>query len=174
MKMIRLITLAFISLSLTFTLLPSCGNKSDVSPEKESSYKGTAVDLGLSIQWGSCNFGASAPEKVGKYCSFYNAEKALTGNWRLPNAVECEELINSCTWEDSVLNGINGYKITGPNGASIFLPCLSSDSGSYWTSTPEQDGVVYMFFYYQCYENSKGISRPVARSREFVVRPVYD
>ena len=44
------------------------------------------------------------------------------GDWRMPTAEEQEELIKNCTWEWTALNGVNGYRVTGPNGNSIFLP----------------------------------------------------
>lgn len=49
----------------------------------------------------------------------YDCAKKLWGNgWRLPSKAEFEELVNECTWEVTS----NGYKVTGPNGNSIFLP----------------------------------------------------
>lgn len=44
------------------------------------------------------------------------------GGWRLPSAAEIDELVEKCTAEWTELNGIEGYKMTGPNGNSIFLP----------------------------------------------------
>ncbi|MBE6298290.1 MAG: serine/threonine protein kinase [Bacteroidales bacterium] len=44
------------------------------------------------------------------------------GSWRLPTKTECQELIDRCTWTWTNYKGINGYKVTGPNGKSIFLP----------------------------------------------------
>lgn len=65
--------------------------------------------------------------------------------WRMPSASECEELVNKCTWTLTNRNGVNGYKVTGPNGNSIFLPTGGFKSfsehkyvgeyGYYWTST---------------------------------------
>lgn len=44
------------------------------------------------------------------------------GSWRLPTTAEFEELSQKCSWKwDS---NKKGYKITGPNGNSIFLPAL--------------------------------------------------
>lgn len=43
-------------------------------------------------------------------------------DWRMPTEKECRELIENCTWTWTTFIGINGYKITGPNGSSIFLP----------------------------------------------------
>ncbi len=39
-------------------------------------------------------------------------------NWQMPSTKQMQELIDKCEWE---FVG-NGYKVTGPNGNSIFLP----------------------------------------------------
>lgn len=44
------------------------------------------------------------------------------GQWHMPSAYEMEELIHKCTWTWTKKKGIEGYKVTGPNGNSIFLP----------------------------------------------------
>ncbi len=71
----------------------------------------------------------------------------MGSNWRMPTYDEMDELINTCTWEWTTHNGTNGYKVTGPNGTSIFLPAAGYrygrhldlyDDGSlgyYWLST---------------------------------------
>ena len=66
------------------------------------------------------------------------------GAWRMPTRTEQKELRNKCTWEWAVLNGVNGYRVTGPNGNSIFLPAAGYRHGSkisrqgscgyYWSS----------------------------------------
>ena len=68
------------------------------------------------------------------------------GSWRMPTKYECQELIDKCKWEWVTVNGVNGYKVTGPNGNNIFLPatgyrfgsslCDAGSDGSYWSSTP--------------------------------------
>ena len=67
------------------------------------------------------------------------------GSWRMPTLDEIEELRNNCTWNWTTLNGVNGYRITGPNGNSIFLPAAGSRDGTevnnqgsngyYWSSS---------------------------------------
>lgn len=42
--------------------------------------------------------------------------------WRMPTRDEVDELCEMCSWEWTSVNGINGYKVTGPNGNFIFLP----------------------------------------------------
>lgn len=60
--------------------------------------------------------------------------------WRLPTKTEAEELVTKCLWEWTNMNGINGYKVTGPNGKSIFLPAAGSML-EYGVHFNEQDGV---------------------------------
>ena len=50
------------------------------------------------------------------------AHELWDGSWRMPTNNEITELINNCNWEWTTRNGVNGYKITGNNGNSIFLP----------------------------------------------------
>ncbi len=70
------------------------------------------------------------------------------GSWRMPTKEELEELQNECTWAWTTQNGVNGRKVTGPNGNHIFLPAAGYRSGSslyyageyglYWSSTPNE------------------------------------
>lgn len=104
------------------------------------------------------------------------------GGWRMPTKAEIEELCNLCTWEHVALNGVEGMRVTGINGNSIFLPfagCRSGVSlknggslGHYWCSTPDNDAVHcvdYLYFgsgYYECSWDTRfyGHSiRPVAK-----------
>ncbi len=52
------------------------------------------------------------------------------GNWRMPRLEEIKELINKCLWQWTELKGIKGYKVTGPNGDSIFLPAAGYRCGT--------------------------------------------
>lgn len=67
----------------------------------------------------------------------------------MPTKAELDELLNNCTWTWTTQNGVNGYKVTGPNGNSIFLPItgvmyggnLRHDvSGFYWSSSLDTGG----------------------------------
>lgn len=144
----------------------------------------TYVDLGLSVLWANCNFGATSPEAPGYYLSWgetsrktiyadstyqfitrnslgYDvytaigrniggtshdaARAALGGGWRIPTRTEMQELVGSCTWEWGKCGSRNGYWVTGPSGARMFLPAggyrdgrrtyASGTGGYYWTGT---------------------------------------
>ena len=83
------------------------------------------------------------------------------GSWRMPTSAELEELYNNCTWTWTAQNGVNGYRVTGPNGNSIFLPAagyrdgtdaggLRGGNGFYWSSSLDSDfsrDTYYLFFY---------------------------
>lgn len=51
------------------------------------------------------------------------------GTWRMPTSDELKELLDNCIWEWTELNGVNGYKVTGLNGNSIFFPAASYCNG---------------------------------------------
>ena len=169
------------------------------------------VDLGLSVKWATCNVGASSPSDYGGYYAWgetrtkseytednsstngvnlgdisgnsrYDAARAnWGGTWRLPTEVEIWELIGSCTWTWTKQGGHNGYRVTGPNGSSIFLPaagCRLGSSlydiegfGSYWCSTPESD---YRRSSSLGFDNSLHDCRWYYRYNGLSVRPVSD
>ena len=52
-----------------------------------------------------------------------DAAQVYWGNgWRMPTRTELTELVNKCTWSNETLDGVSGYRVTGPNGNSIFFP----------------------------------------------------
>lgn len=67
--------------------------------------------------------------------------------WELPTEADFRELQKECKWDWVTLKGKKGYKLTGPNGNSIFLPaagwiyrdsdnCVRQNSvGMYWAGT---------------------------------------
>ena len=67
------------------------------------------------------------------------------GAWRMPTYDEFDELKTKCTWIWATQSGVNGYKVTGLNGNSIFLPAAGTrftsgvsnvgKVGDYWTSS---------------------------------------
>lgn len=52
------------------------------------------------------------------------ATKQLGEGWKLPSLAEANELISKCTWERETVDGIQVYRVTGPNGNSIILPIV--------------------------------------------------
>lgn len=103
------------------------------------------------------------------------------GAWRMPTEEELKELLSKCNWKYTNLNKVNGYKITGPSGKSIFLPCAGSYSGTkldhqgsfgtYWSSTLIfNDSAAALNFYWR-YNNTGG---GCSRCDGCPVRPVTD
>ena len=168
------------------------------------------VDLGLSVKWATCNIGANKPEEYGDYFAWgetsakssYIGRNSKTyyrimgdikgdssydaatdnwgGNWRMPAKAEMQELRDRCNWEWITQNGVNGYKVTGPNGNSIFLPAAgyrdgsslydAGSYGSYWSSTPYDNYDRYAYglnfissyhYMYYSYRNDGLSVRPV-------------
>ena len=148
--------------------------------------------MGLSVKWATCNMGASSPSDYGNYYAWgetrtkseYSVDNSSTygksmgdisgdirydaaranwgGTWRLPTEAEMQELVDKCTWTWTSQGGHNGYRVTGPNGSSIFLPAAGSrdesslndagDKGRYWSSTPY--GWSFAGFAYHLYFDS--------------------
>ena len=105
------------------------------------------VDLGLNVKWAACNIGANSPEDYGNFYDWDESQQLMTDNRRLPTEKELRELKDKCNWEWSTEKGVNGYKVTGPNGNSIFLPAAGLRGcfgdvvavgffGYYWSSSP--------------------------------------
>jgi hypothetical protein len=67
------------------------------------------------------------------------------GSWRMPTRDELQELLEKCTWTAITQNGVNGCKVIGPNGNSIFLPASGyidgtspsyvGERGDFWASS---------------------------------------
>ena len=140
------------------------------------------VDLGLSVKWATCNVGASSPSDYGDYYAWgetstkssYDEDNSKTygksmgniggnssydvarykwgGSWRLPSKAEMQELVDKCTWTWTTQGGHNGYKVTGKNGKSIFLPAAGwrygtspydiGEGGYYWGSAPNESSTL--------------------------------
>ncbi len=59
------------------------------------------------------------------------------GKWRMPTKTELNEL-KKCSWEWVSYNGVNGYKVKGTNGNSLFIPVGANKIG-FWSSTINYD-----------------------------------
>ena len=102
--------------------------------------------------------------------------------WRMPTVGEQIELQENCKWTWITQNGVNGHKVVGPNGNSIFLPAAGGmlggtlyDAGSYglyWSSSLTTD---YPYYAYLVEFGSDGKEWGYGSGRYygFSVRPVY-
>ena len=102
------------------------------------------------------------------------------GAWRMPTIVEQQELIDNCTCTWTTQKGVNGYKVTGPNGNSIFLPAagcmlegtlyIAGSDGYYWSSSLYSDNPsgAYLVSFFSGYVDWGGGNRKNGQS----VRPV--
>lgn len=163
------------------------------------------VDLGLSVKWSKFNLGARSESEFGGRFGYGDvagvntsidmaeygsgdiyktdrdvANKGWGGKVTLPTAADFEELFNSCTKEWTEVDGVPGYKLTGPNGNSIFLPAAGSrtindvkgvgTSGMYATgSINPSDGQFAVAFNFSS-SNSSRTSTPLYEALS--VRPV--
>ena len=126
----------------TFTTAPA-----DFNPDTD------LVDLGLSTKWAKYNVGASDEKQLGGLFGFgdmtgfqtsinledyasadiYKTNRDVAnkvyGSWvTMPTIDEFEELFTECKkeWVEDTQNHVAGYKFTGPNGNSIFLPAAGT------------------------------------------------
>ena len=109
------------------------------------------------------------------------AYKATEGIARMPTVSEFQELIDNTDNEWTQVHSVNGYKFTGSNGNSIFIPASGGRSGSSF-SKQSTDGYVWSSTLYTSVDadalvlrfNSDSISADIGlgRSNGLVVRPV--
>ncbi|MDD6943047.1 MAG: hypothetical protein SOV24_02275, partial [Muribaculaceae bacterium] len=119
---------------------------------------------------------------IGGNSSYDVARYRWGGSWRLPTKAECQELIDKCTWTWTTQGGHNGYKVTGKNGKSIFLPAAGwrrgtsrsdvGEYGYYWGSTPGESSA-YGAYYLGFYSSFHGVGWRY-RINGFSVRPVVE
>ncbi len=161
------------------------------------------VDLGLpsGVCWATSNLGADNSSDIGDHFAWgetskkyeytqnsYNlslgnntlslgndaAASQWGGTWRTPTKDEWQELINNCHWSWNE----TGYRVTGKNGNSIFLPAAGYSKGSsrfkegergdYWTSSPVGSNKAYEFVIKSDVHNIESDSRFYGLS----IRPV--
>ena len=125
--------------------------RSFTTPEAEFNPDEDLVDLGLSTKWAKYNVGATKATELGGLFGFgdmtgfqtsinledyasadiYKTDRDVAnkvyGSWvTMPTIDEFEELFAECKKEWVEEDGVAGYKFTGPNGNSIFLPAAGS------------------------------------------------
>lgn len=125
--------------------------RSFTTPDAEFNPDKDLVDLGLSTKWAKYNVGATKATELGGLFGFgdmtgfqtsldldnyasadiYKTDRDVAnkvyGSWvTMPTIDEFEELFTECKKEWVEEDGVAGYKFTGPNGNSIFLPAAGS------------------------------------------------
>ena len=104
--------------------------------------------------------------------------------WRMPSKDNWEELVEKCKWTKEKSFHVNGYRVEGPNGNSIFLPntglrfgdkLSNTDAGYYWTSEMalnDRECACYYYFDEEKYNDIVSTRNYVYSGR--AVRPVCD
>lgn len=109
------------------------------------------------------------------------------GDWRMPTIEEMEELVYNCYWEWTEINSsVYGYKVTGPNGNSIFLPAgyyrddedeSTTPLTSYLSSTLSNEypghAIGIDFYDFDYYGSDYYDISPEGRYFGELIRPVY-
>ena len=134
-----------------------------------------AIDLGLpsGVKWASANIGATKPEANGISYTWGAYEEAIAtwgGNWEMPTREDFVEINTKCTKQFISINGVFGWKFTGPNGNSIFLP---GNYVGYWTSTlAANNSNKAMVFYIEEHKETAFTSWELTRNTDVFIRPV--
>ena len=83
------------------------------------------VDLGLSVKWASCDYGAVTPYGVStKWADgYYEMGTRLRWGprWYIPSISEWNELFTNCTLDNVIIDNKSYYVFTASNGNSITL-----------------------------------------------------
>ena len=106
------------------------------------------------------------------------------GSWRMPTYRELYDLKGKCNWSWTIMNGVNGYFVSGKGDYAsngIFLPCGgfgsnfslcdSGSNGYFWSSVPDSKEYYSRSLYF--YPNSQyTYYYYYLRNNGFSVRPV--
>lgn len=130
-----------------------------VDEENINGYEYVDLALPSGNAWAKVNYGASAETDYGTYLDWNNynvVSQSWGSNWKTPTRANFQELINYCTWTWESRDGVNGYKVTGKNGNSIFLPAAGLQKNGYgqsinslmfyWTKNLYQSGFAYVLY----------------------------
>lgn len=160
-------------------------NVGATSPEENGAYYAWGeTNEKSSYNWNSYAHGTSManPTHLGNdiKSTKYDAAYANWGkDWRMPTAVEIGELISKCTFKEDTVEGVKGYRATGPNGQSIFFPSAGRkrssnfDTGCWYWSSIEDD---YLAKTLSISKNSNSVVTPSVKSWDrsygLPIRPV--
>lgn len=175
------------------------------TPSQNFDLDNDLVDLGLSVKWAKYNVGAAANTQLGGLFGFGDLSGVMTsispadyassdtyktasdlafkvtgGKATLPTAADFEELFSICEKEWTEVDGVAGYKLTGPNGNSIFLPAAGTRTqsdvksegveGYYMTGTVNANNSQFAVTYQFNQSLDSKITTPVYQA--VAVRPV--
>lgn len=113
-------------------------------------------DLELSVEWGTCNMGATNSYEYGKFYTWDEIHNYESNGYRLPKAEEQRELLEKCVhaWDEN--NGVNGMWFVAKNGNAVFLPAAGYRGGSdvyyvgslgfYWSASASNGNAYYLDF----------------------------
>ena len=158
-----------VDLGLPSGLKWACCNVGATTPEEYGGYYAWGETEGKGdYDWDTYKYCNGSHNSMTKYCtssSYGTVDNKTTlepaddvatvkwgGSWRMPTTDEQQELKNNCTWTWTTLNGVNGYRVTGPNGNSIFLPAAGYRGGTgvcdqgfgcYWSSSLDSSGTFF-------------------------------
>ena len=124
------------------------------------------VDLGIGVLWAESNIGAELSQSFGERFAWGEtvtkedfttdnytypnkpdvlpreddvASVRLGGAWRLPTAEDAVKLIDDCKWEQTVIGGVTGYKVSGKKEGYtdnwIFLPLTRATNSVLWCAS---------------------------------------
>jgi len=143
----------------------------------KNGYQYVDLALPSGTKWATCNIGSNLPAGRGKmfawgetevkseytqanYVPNYNSlpdcvsgtqYDAVTANlgapWQIPTKVQMQELVNYATFTETTYNDVAGYRVTGPNGNSIFMPKFPGNYATmnfiYMTGDRQTDNTQY-------------------------------
>ena len=194
--------------SATITVTTSDGGKKATCSVTVKSDPHGAVDLGLSVKWSSYNYGASSVTAKGGYYMWGDPSGTAQpfefsppsvssisgtqydivrqhwgGGWRIPTRAEINELYSYCSFTKTTVSGVSVLKVTGPSGASIYLPFTGyampddgpigtvqvyDSSNAYMMSAEaSSSGMVYVYYF-----TPSGTRSSVSYNAAFVKFPI--
>lgn len=134
----------------------ACCNVDAPTPEGYGGYFAWGeTDVKLVYDWSTytlCNGTESSCQDIGANIGktkYDVAQEKWGGFWRMPSSAQFQELLDNCSSEWTMVNGVYGRKFIGKNGCSIFFPSagfhegsnlsLSVNYGIYWSGTKASD-----------------------------------
>ena len=92
------------------------------------------------------------------------------GTWHMPTDSDIKELRDQCTWVQETRRGVVGYKVTGPNGNSIFLPFAGYYNGKDWISNGIEGNYWCSTMYLFAHEYQMGYALSLAENTHEISR----